>query len=698
MRKPLPTSLITTLIVSTSLAAACSDSSDGPPLGPAPGIDSIRVTGAPGNYIIAGQQIGLSAVALTSEGSVVAGAPIEWSSSDTGVVTVTGAGEIQAKSTGFARVTAASGRATASVDLEVREAFTVGPAGGTWVLASGRVALTLSEGAVAVETLLQLREVRDQPGPPNTIPGTHFELSPPLSVEPGRLSLTVRYRDELIPAGMVEQSALLHFLRDEVWYMGSSWRDTVENSIVNGLSHVSRFAVAGAPVDTVVVQSPVLDEAVYAGGSAAFATSVWTHPPDAFRGIELVGHPVTWSSSEPSVGAVDAMGVFHARSPGETTLTAAAAGAATSTRIRVLPPPHVRLSGLPDWVTLGGNARHDGYVPAVIDPSRYRLAWTSAPFASVRGLATGGGRVYAGYANGLRTFSASDGSLLWNTDARSSAPAYARERVYLLEAGQLTARNAATGDTSFTTAGSAHLPNDQPPVVDAGVVYVNADVAKAVDASSGTVIWRRARAAEYNTTAAVSQDHVFFRGDVLGSGQATDVVVLEPGTGTRARETLRAAGRNTPVVGDRWLLSSGSRSIAAWDVARPTAPVWSKQSGYLGLPVVANGVVYAVNYRAPSGADEIRAVEAIREVDGTPLWSWTPRQFDYPVGPMLVTDNLLFVGVGMNGRAHRTVAVDLQSGKAVWGYPAGGVIALDAAGRLFIGDYRTGEILSFKLH
>ena len=92
-------------------------------------------------------------------------------------------------------------------------------------------------------------------------------------------------------------------------------------------------------------------------------------------------------------------------------------------------------------------------------------------------------------------------------------------------------------------------------------------------------------------------------------------------------------------------------------------------SNFRGQPTVANGVVYVSN-----GAQ----VEARNETDGSFQWVWIPPT-GQPVGPMIVTKNLLLVST-----ATTTYAVDLGSRQHVWSYPAGGHLTLSSQGLLFI--------------
>jgi len=109
---------------------------------------------------------------------------------------------------------------------------------------------------------------------------------------------------------------------------------------------------------------------------------------------------------------------------------------------------------------------------------------------------------------------------------------------------------------------------------------------------------------------------------------------------------------------------------------------WDQGGSYLGMPVVAKGVVYGF-----SGT----VVAARRETDGSLLWSWQP-PLPYTVAQpastqsIALTNNLLFVSLNgyQNGQPGVTVAIDLASHLTVWTYPLAGDLALSSQGYLFI--------------
>ena len=91
---------------------------------------------------------------------------------------------------------------------------------------------------------------------------------------------------------------------------------------------------------------------------------------------------------------------------------------------------------------------------------------------------------------------------------------------------------------------------------------------------------------------------------------------------------------------------------------------------FSGQPSLANGFIYAV-YK--------KNLHARNESDGSFEWEWQPPPGESIAGPMLVTDNLIFVST-----ESATYAVDLETKTDAWDYPAGGHLALGNDGILFI--------------
>jgi outer membrane protein assembly factor BamB len=93
-------------------------------------------------------------------------------------------------------------------------------------------------------------------------------------------------------------------------------------------------------------------------------------------------------------------------------------------------------------------------------------------------------------------------------------------------------------------------------------------------------------------------------------------------------------------------------------------------------PVVANGVVYMVNF-------VLNRLEARNESDGALLWTWSPPVVDQSPfrlnARMIVTDNILFAATD-----RFVYAVSLASRTDVWSYWNSGTLAMSANGVLYV--------------
>lgn len=142
--------------------------------------------------------------------------------------------------------------------------------------------------------------------------------------------------------------------------------------------------------------------------------------------------------------------------------------------------------------------------------------------------------------------------------------------------------------------------------------------------------------------------------------------------------------------GSGWSSSEqyGSRPIVSYNIAGK-AIAWRSANAYLTHPAIANGVIYAAR-NAPATLD------ALSEVDGHVLWSWTP-----PAGNTafhrntVVTNNLVFVSTDTN-----VYAIDLTTHQAVWQYAKPGMLAISASSILYIATGATlsdGGLVAIKL-
>ena len=122
-----------------------------------PAVASIAVS-APATQLDVGATLQLSATALDSKGTAVAGVPITWVSANDAIATVSTAGVVTGRAPGTVLISASSGNTVGSVTLNVRF-----PGGGSLTIAS-----------VAPSTLA--------PGTVTTITGTGFSTEPAQNV------------------------------------------------------------------------------------------------------------------------------------------------------------------------------------------------------------------------------------------------------------------------------------------------------------------------------------------------------------------------------------------------------------------------------------------------------------------------------------------------------------------------------------
>jgi hypothetical protein len=231
------------------------------------------------------------------------------------------------------------------------------------------------------------------------------------------------------------------------------------------------------------------------------------------------------------------------------------------------------------------------------------------------------------------------------------------------------------------------------PTIEGGVVYSNCGSYGGMCAFSladGTQNWFASLSQFDAWTPAVDENYVYsYLGGVLSAlvkstGQVA-FTIRDPkfefdGSSTHGSPVLGTNGSVIALSGRN--LHQDNRLISFNTVTR--AVNWSITGRYGGNPVLAKGVVYAIN--VPAGSYRV-TLEARKETTGALLWRWTPPgDGDGPLsgyqgdhGELLVTDNLIFVATNKH-----VYAVDLATRASVWSYWKGGTMALSANGVLYI--------------
>ena len=346
--------------------------------------------------------------------------------------------------------------------------------------------------------------------------------------------------------------------------------------------------------------------------------------------------------------------------------------------------------------TFQGNARHDGYVPVTLDSRRLRIAWTNplATAGRVTQVVTSRGIVMttlvAGQLNKMVALRASDGAEIWSYELGPvrdlSGAAHGSGRVYAQSSGHqesfLWCWDVSSGALLYRVPfGNQWSLWDAPVVID-NEVYMGGGYYGGLyrfDGLSGAVRYHVALPFTDGWTPAVNSGLVYVPG-ATQSSTTNGVSVLNAFDGSISftiPDDRLAPGYITPVLGGRNnIITRSGFSIYSIDLAGRRVS-WERNGRFSDIPVVANGVVFARNGSA---------VEALKESDGTTLWTWVPPEPESAdchlnlacKGLMLVTQNILFVGLSRS-----TVALDVKSGAPLWNYPASGRLAI-SQGMLYI--------------
>ncbi len=155
------------------------------------------------------------------------------------------------------------------------------------------------------------------------------------------------------------------------------------------------------------------------------------------------------------------------------------------------------------WVTYQYDAAHDGFVPAVLDPTTFNVQWQRSIGATFNPVTAADGKVYVSDHTALFALSASTGTQLWSQPYSGpnsvNPPAYANGNVYI-QLGQnisggspyIAAYNASTGVKAFQTNFSAQWESYLAPTPYNGTIYVDGGYYGGMysfDGTSGTQGW-----------------------------------------------------------------------------------------------------------------------------------------------------------------------------------------------------------------
>ena len=347
-------------------AYACGDGVTEPPTPPPDPPRPATVTVTPDSVVFTaiGQTEQLSAEVRDQNGQVMAGAAVTWTSSATSIATVSGSGLVTAAGNGTATITAsagsASGTATVTVAQEV-SAVAVTPAADT---------------LVAGDTLRLSAEATDANG--------HPVAEAEFSWASGDTSVAAVDDAGLVTgvgAGQVEVTAT-----------------------AAGVTGRAELTVVD-PAPTTVSVTPDTVALMAIGQPAQLTAEVRDQ-----AGRVMEGEPVSWSSADTTVAAVDPAGLVTAAGVGETTITATSGEASGEAVVTVMQSADsVIVSPSADTVALGDTLR---LVAEAFDENGHVVGGAVFTWASrdVSVATVDGSGLVTGVAEGTATITAEAGS------------------------------------------------------------------------------------------------------------------------------------------------------------------------------------------------------------------------------------------------------------------------------------------------
>ncbi len=245
-------------------------------------------------------------------------------------------------------------------------------------------------------------------------------------------------------------------------------------------------------------------------------------------------------------------------------------------------------------------------------------------------------------------------TLLWKTLVRrcESAPALSEQRVFLVHDGRLSCF-----DPGGRTLWSAQIgPSQGTPVFEGARIYIGTDAGLllALDAKTGKSVWRLSASGGFKSAVAVGSTALF--------AESTDGTVhaVEAASGTMLWKFARpdgSLGYSAPTLaGDAALFVAGETTLYRLDPAGG-ALVWKSMLGGRAASTLARG-----DGKLFLGGDGV-GVSALSEDDGNRLWRFpaSGKTTDWYGAPLLV-GKTVYVGT-VRGLVY---ALDSGAGKRLW--------------------------------
>lgn len=123
---------------------------------------------------------------------------------------------------------------------------------------------------------------------------------------------------------------------------------------------------------------------------------------------------------------------------------------------------------------------------------------------------------------------------------------------------------------------------------------------------------------------------------------------------------------------------AGESNIAVFDGANDVM-LWEEQAEFYFSPVINQEEMFVAKKDSIDPQEFL--IESRNLLDGSVNWQATITSYSYDKHNMIVTNNLIFMGL-----EDETIAFDIASQEVVWRYPRGGEIIMSEYGVLYISD------------
>jgi uncharacterized protein YjdB len=276
----------------------------------------------------------LEARTLDAQGNMLLGRVLDWSTSASGIATVTTPvrpydGLITAVAVGTVTITATSEGKSAQSVVTVRDGGFISPAGGTVTAALGSVVVQVPAQALATATGITVTPAANPQADPKLIPGTAYDFGPNGTAFAQPVTITIKYDAAAVPAGANPAQFRVHKLVGTTWTpLAGSTVDVSTKSVIGQTSSFSTYAVLTVPVAIVSVTPDTAT--LLLGGTRQLSATL-----KAADGSVLTGPSVEWSSSNPGIATVSVTGLVSTVSLGTTVVTATSEGKAGTASIAV---------------------------------------------------------------------------------------------------------------------------------------------------------------------------------------------------------------------------------------------------------------------------------------------------------------------------------------------------------------------------